>query len=435
MKSAMIKHAAVAGLAFAAIFLTSRAKSSAVAAEPSHLATRKSQDLSRASASGAKARTMKLSATEYQSAWDSLAARRLPANERYHIQIELLRRWAEVDLQAALHAALAEAWDDQISWNDGINGLLKEGFSQVFLDRSDDVWKMIRDEKFGILGGALVRDAWVAALGAKNPELMLSYLPEMDGLVFRNALTTLSNQIESPVQAKHLWDELTKKKNWPPDARELLEQVGINFAHYSSAQELAERTHIATGPLAAVACNALAAKLCLWDAKTLDLQAEVQKVPEELRGQFAYQILKLSGDKAAVSDALNQLVESEQWDLLGKPEAGGKVKWLANMIEPAELAEWSANLPERKETSELFHRGIETYIQKDPTSAWAWIGEFEDGMWRDHAYAEYSQQCLRRFKDPAKSREALDQIQDPEFKKTAESWRSSWAKETGWKGG
>ncbi len=99
------------------------------------------------------------------------------------------------------------------------------------------------------------------------------------------------------------------------------------------------------------------------------------------------------------------------------------------------MAEWAVNLPQRAETAEMFHRGVEPFIQQDRAGAWDWISQLETGIWRDRAYAEYSQQSLRRFNDPDQSRQALDQIEDPNFKQTAEKWRKDWEREKGWTGG
>ncbi len=105
---------------------------------------------------------------------------------------------------------------------------------------------------------------------------------------------------------------------------------------------------------------------------------------------------------------------------------------LAAQMGASQLAEWVADLPPRKETTEMFHRGVEPFIRQDRQAAWEWMSGLEDGTWRDRAFAEYSQQALNRFNDPAASRKALDQVQDPAFKASAEGWRKDWEQRTGW---
>lgn len=102
-------------------------------------------------------------------------------------------------------------------------------------------------------------------------------------------------------------------------------------------------------------------------------------------------------------------------------------------MEPVELDAWAVNLPQCKETAKLFHRGVERYIQEEREAAWDWIAEFDDGMWRDRAYAEFSQQSLNHFNDPEKSEEALNMISDPKLQREAWSWRRGWENKSGYK--
>ena len=439
-KPTWLTHSAVAALSFGIALIASRPDESTATAtkqSPRENRTRISSS-ARSADPGAKVRSRQRSSHEYREAWHALAAKRLKSQDRYRLQVELLKRWAEVDLEAALTAALAEPWDDDVKWGGGIDDLLEGGFGQVFLDRSDDVWRMIREKQFGTLGSALVRDAWVAALGREQPDLILSYLTEMDGMVFRNALTTLAGKIQGREQAKRLWDKLSGRTDWPPEAVALLGSLGNQFALHLSTKDLREKLAGTSGPMAETACAALACKLCWWgnDEAVADFRAEIDQVPEHLQDRFAYEILTHTYDnKAALTTAFDFLIENEQWELLGRKEAGGQVGRLAAISDPAEMAEWAVNLPQRAETAEMFHRGVEPFIRQDRAGAWDWISQLETGIWRDRAYAEYSQQSLRRFNDPDQSRQALDQIEDPNFKQTAEKWRKDWEREKGWTGG
>jgi hypothetical protein len=98
-----------------------------------------------------------------------------------------------------------------------------------------------------------------------------------------------------------------------------------------------------------------------------------------------------------------------------------------------EVAEWATELPVRKETTELFHRSVDTYLQTNLESAREWLATIPPGEWRDRAYAEYSQQALWSHQNTDASRWALDQIASTTFKREAEGWRSQWEQRTGWK--
>jgi hypothetical protein len=98
-----------------------------------------------------------------------------------------------------------------------------------------------------------------------------------------------------------------------------------------------------------------------------------------------------------------------------------------------EVADWATELPVRKETTELFHRSVDHYLRDNMEAARDWLAAIPPGVWRDRAYAEYSQQALNAHNNPEASRWALDQIGDTTFKREAESWRSQWETRTGWK--
>ncbi len=93
------------------------------------------------------------------------------------------------------------------------------------------------------------------------------------------------------------------------------------------------------------------------------------------------------------------------------------------------LANWAQSLPPRRETAELFHRGVEPYIRKDPDAAWQWIDGLDNSFWRDRALAEYSQVNLHVFNDPEKSTAAIEQISDAVYREMVKGWRADWERQ------
>lgn len=429
----ILTHLAVAVLAFAAFRSMASVRQSDVAP-----VSRKTSAAKTSGAKGAKSSSTRTSvraeSAVFQDAWNAIPAKKLSPQERIHLQVELLKRWADKDLDGAIAAALKESWDDAPGWNGGIERLLTDGFGQVFLDRPDAVWEMIREKRFGTLGSALIRNAWAQALSAKDPSLLASYLPEMQGTVFKDTLSALSGNVTTPDQARELWKRLSDRTQWEGGDADLLEPVADNLVRFLDAPEIRLLMQESDGPLAAAACSMLARKV-MYGNNPPALETALADVPDDLKGRFAFETLKAARweNSGTVRDAVNQLAAGQQWDYLHKEEVSGVMAWLANTDGPQAVAEWVSSLPARPETTEIFHRGVEPFIRKDRAAAIEWIASIQDPVWRDRGYAEYSQQCLRRFKDPAASREALDQIANPAFKTTAESWRNAWVKETGWK--
>ncbi len=421
-------HAAMAALAFAVTLAVKRASDDGTPSDaaPALRAPARND----AARSGTRSALSGRTAEELAAAWNDLAARRLNPGERIALQKAILQRWAEKDLEGALAAVLAEPWDGG-QWSIPLENLLREGFGQAFLDRPGDVWRMIQEKRFGPLGSALVRKAWVRVLQEKNPDLFYTYLPEMKGMVLRGALEALGSGLNNRDGAERLWSELLKKDDWFDGQGELPHHLPIQMGYLLTTERVLEEMNCSGSALAELASAAFASKMNFRDQQ-FDFVAEVAKLPEDVAGRFAFESLKMAwGNKQLLVDAFDHLVQTEQWNYLSQAVAGERVKELARLAPPEEVAAWAAALPPRAETAEMFHRGVEPFIQKDPAAAWEWISGLEDGYWRDRGFAEFSQQSLHRSKDTGKSREALDRIEDPAFKQTAETWRKNWARNNG----
>jgi len=363
-------------------------------------------------------------------AWDELSKRRMNRSDRVAQQVAILQRWGERDLEAAMAAALAESWDDTGD-REGIEDLLQQGFKQVILDRPDDVWKMIQAKKFGILESALVRRAWASVLCAGNPDLFFTYLPEMKGAVLRAALESAALAIGNHEQAARLWEQLSKKDDWMGGGAEIPDGLMIQLQYIVPSESLLSAMRDGREPMASLSARTLALRE-VQRRGNVDFAEQVANVPENVAGAYALEYMKLTqGNRATLMEQFEFLVGGNHWPELADPAAAAKVKEMARLMPSQELAEWVESLPARAETTEMFHRGVEPFIREDPAAAWEWISGMEDGLWRDRAFAEYSQQSLHQWKDLAKSREALDQIADPEFRAVAEQWRANWARNNG----
>jgi hypothetical protein len=286
---------------------------------------------------------------------------------------------------------------------------------------------MIQEKRFGILGGALVRKAWASTLCAENPELFFTYLPEMRGGVLRSALEAVGERLGDREQAGRLWDELSKKDDWMGGEGEVPDNLVAEMGYLVPAEKLLATMEVGREPMASYAAVAMA-----YQTHNLAFAEQVGKLPENVAGRYALEALKLSdGSAEALEEKIEFLIEGGHWRELADSAVAAKVKELGGLMDPQELAAWVVTFPARAETTEILHRGVEPFIRHDPEAAWEWIGGIEDATWRDRAFAEYSQQSLHRWKDLSKSRAALDQIQDPEFRAVAEKWRSDWTRNNG----
>lgn len=365
---------------------------------------------------------------EYAAAWESLASKRLSRTERQRLQVELLQAWAEVDLKGALTAALQEPWHE-ISWRGNIEELLKKGFAEAFLDQSPAVWDLINNQDLGILETALIRNTWIQIAIDKDPQLIVAKLPAFRGSALTRAVRTLADRATSPAEAQKLW-QVVANLDLDNTEQSLLLDVGRITSGSHSITQLQELLSSDNSSLQTIAATSLAIRMAGEDAdKAL---ASIPDVPEHLRKTYTFDLLNNANENHdVIAGALNQLIDDEHWDLIANPVTAQRVKLLAQAGDAAAMSDWAVQLPEKIEAKELIHRSVAVFAGKDPDAAWSWLADLPDGLWRDRAYAEFSQQALWSHKDPSRSREALNQISDPTFQKEAERWRNEWIKNTG----
>ncbi len=370
-----------------------------------------------------------LKANEYMEVWKAVPELRLKKRSRGKLQREILLAWAEVDFKGAVAAAMGEAWDDgQGASSGGIEHHLGMAFGNAMRERPYEIWAMIEGEEFGLFESALMRTVWTNSVGGKDPKILLAAMGKLDRVNLEKAL---GKQFQGEVEKEDLqkiWASLKGQKNAAVKAP----MLGALTAKMFSEEEILELTQEG-GFVGEHAAVALAEKLKETPASMEKLKM-AESLPEASRGAFVLELMKQATGNPEVSKAaVDSLLEDEQWGLIRTEAAEEAVRVFGAKMEPEELAAWAVELPQREETKQLFHRGVERYIQKDRDAAWEWIGDFDEGMWRDRAYAEFSQQSLNHFDDAARSEEALNMITDPKLKKLAWSWRRGWENKTGFR--
>ncbi|WP_193214347.1 hypothetical protein [Luteolibacter marinus] len=111
----------------------------------------------------------------YSAAWESLKDGKLPRDTRIGIQSTLLAEWAEIDLESALRAAMADpGWlrDDPFLTNPWID------WSPAISRQLDLVWDLIQRHAFGPRTGEL-RRLWIEAKAKEDPVGLLSHFGEL----------------------------------------------------------------------------------------------------------------------------------------------------------------------------------------------------------------------------------------------------------------
>ncbi len=427
MKRKAMTHLAAVALGFVlAGAFSSRARTAATpereAVGPRPLAETKSE----------RTAALKPTAADFRRAWAAVAAKELPLIERISLQHQLLEHWAEVDLEGALDAAMAEAWDND--YNPGFEILGTSGhplisaFAKVFADRPLDAWEMIQSGRFGA-GAAIIRRQWVTAVGTSDPALLASMLGELPPSLQQFAVNqAVREAAPNPGTLNAVLDRIAAhpvgeaSDHW-------LAWIASSLPGEGNPAGLRDQALSAPdGPARAVALAKWAASLRGADDGTF--AGEVSRIPANAKEDAARAMMHaLRPDSKSLLGAFDFAMEAGQWQLVAA-EAPELLRHAPNSTDPARLADWAMDLPERPETVEIFHRAVDRYIGEDLARAREWIAGMDAADWhRDRALAEFSQQALRRHQDPESSRWALDLIGDPALKATAEGWRRDWERE------
>lgn len=375
-----------------------------------------------------------LQSDDYRRAWAALASKEHTLLERRGLQIQLLERWAEVDLEGALQAAMAEAWDND--YNPGFSVLGTAGhpligaFAKAFADRPLDAWELINSGKFGV-GAHILREQWVTRVAAKDGVLLISMLAEVPPSMREFAINRAVE--EAKTRPEVLQAILAKLLALPPgdESEKWLKLAAANLPDGGDPVALREQwLNSQGGSSRTLALMSWGASLRRADEATL--LKEWENIPEDQRGEAAKAMLSpMDYESKALTTAIDLAMQAGEWDYLAA-KAPEQLRWHAHHADPVTLADWAMDLPERPETVELFHRAVDRYIGEDLPRAKGWLEEMEPGDWhRERGLAEYSQQALRRHQDPEASRWALDRITDPALKQAAEGWRQDWERETG----
>ncbi len=374
--------------------------------------------------------------TEYARAWKAVRTAKLSRPDRVRVQRELLAKWAEVDLTAAIEASLGEAWDDDPNRVfGGGTGQLFDVFGDAFAKNPKDTWELIRSKQFGVASGIL-RDVWLNTAGRKDPAFLAGIMGEISWRDQSEALQACRMGLAGKTKEER--DAVFKRLAAYPESLVPTSEL-VNFAGFqgdASPEALKQEILQLVGSderLAKVKGILLGREMNGHPPS--EIAAAVQGIPDAVGQEVIWSAFKQRNDPGDGIALMDLLVEKNAWAKIQDRATIQRLQMMARNGEAgaATIAEWAATMPVRPETTEVFHRSVDTFVRNDTPEAREWMASLPPGVWRDRAYAEFSQQSLNGRNDPAASQWALDQIGNPAFKNEATGWRRGWEQRTGWK--
>ncbi len=291
---------------------------------------------------------------------------------------------------------------------------------------------MIRGRQFGV-GTGILRFVWIKAVGKADPIFLASKLGELSWRDREKALNACRMNLdpESEISGK-IFAMLARLPEDVVSAEELLTFSSGLKATTSPAQLKEDLLSLGSQDQRMAKIKAIQWGRLLASQSAEEIQAELAGVPDALRKEVLWSTFTSSPPTDGSLELASLLANEGAWEKLEQRETVGRLQMMARNGHAQEVADWATDLPVRKETTELFHRSVDTYLRDNMEDSREWMASIPPGEWRDRAYAEYSQQALNAHNNPDASRWALDQIGDATFKREAESWRGSWEERTGW---
>lgn len=372
---------------------------------------------------------------EYARAWKAVRNLKHTTRERIRLQRNLLESWAEVDLAAAIEAALGEAWDCD-GGDFAPSGPLLDVFSAVLARNPQDGWDMIRGRQFGV-GTGMLRRVWMDAVGVGDPLFLATRLAEFSWRDRELAVEICHQAVQDPADADTRAELYKVFASYPPDlvgAEELMGFASLREEPVDLAGMKREIIRLGGEDerMARVTAMLFGSQLT---AKPADEVAdELGALPDGIREEVVWAAFKGSDKPENITGLADLLIEEEAWGKLQRPEATWLIRQASRDGRAAELAGWAMSLPARMEATGLFDAAVETYLADHPQAARAWLAELPPDVWRDRALAAYSKAALSVHSNTQASRWALNQIRDLHFKSEAEDWRAQWEKRRGWAG-
>lgn len=380
----------------------------------------------------------------FRAAWAALPDQKLKTKDRIAAQRKLLAEWAKVDLEGAMEAAISEGWNDSAAGislgNTYRQGPYASALKGAFLENPEQSWAIIQSDRLG-LGRSMLRHAWLEAM-AQKPLVLASKLGEISWRERGEVISSLRYNRLHDVTQEQLFQELSR---YPEDVIETADL--LQFIPTPSPEDarnaLAGVTDFESrgGKLSLLSYGKALNQSFLssesnFQENFAQVIGQIEELPHAAQGALLYGLYTdfdedsyRGGRSEKTLALLDELIAGEHWDLVNRREVVRQFKYGTSDLSLEERAAWVTELPERRETFEIFYRGIEGYVGANMDLAWEWIQEFPADHWRDQALAVYSQEALNRHEDYEASQRALNAIQNPNVRRAAESWRPEWAKQ------
>ncbi|MDB6079618.1 MAG: hypothetical protein JWO82_3365, partial [Akkermansiaceae bacterium] len=364
----------------------------------------------------------KLSAREeYRRAWELLSRERMTADERMSSQQQILKGWAEVDLEGAVKAALAESWQPPPGWNGDMDYWRERAFWPVFRKQPLESWQAIEKADLGV-GKYLMEKAWVGGVACDDPKLAISMLEELPDTL---KTTAISLAVPRTANEQERLEMLQKIAAGSPDETTMLSRLQTAYAALppqsaGSGELRGKWESLPEGPERTMA-------LVAWGSTLRETSAEAfgrewAEVPEGQRKEAARVALsQLNASSPAFTQAIDQVVAAGDWDYLNHSPVLSFWPMSTGAAGTKKFADWALTLPAQPEAAELFRRAAGNFIFHDRQESEGWLAAMPAGDWhRDQGYVELTESAAW-FGERELAQRAIAAVTDPALRAEAQA--------------
>ncbi len=350
-----------------------------------------------------KSADVPLDATVFQGAWQEMQ-RQSPA-DRARLRLHLLAKWAEVDLTAALAAAVQEP--------DSVELLLV--FDELFKKDPEAFRPLLVGERFG-LKSAEVRNWWIDHMSGSDPDGLLASIGDFNDSDQKKIVVRCAEAMTG--DPAKIWamvgdfarrpDTAANRKLWALAAREA--------AARDKPETVVEKLSAIPGA-AGDAMIAEAMTVLLEKTDYAGARATYDSLSADLKPQIVQAALRAPGSNAgAFLAAMDEVINTPQWTELQKPLAVKLHDMFPSRDQYPMMLEWAAKLPERDDTMDLYRVAVRKYVTYQPDEAREWIGAMSGGWKQQNSLTSYAQSALFARGDVAGAEWARQQVVDPRFR-------------------
>lgn len=307
--------------------------------------------------------------SEFTKAWIAVREAKLSTKDRIEAQRKLLEGWAKVDLAAAMQAALEEAWDHDNDEYHLPEGPLIGAFSDVFGENPEEAWDLICHGGFGI-GSSLLRHVWIRSVGRQDPLRLAAVIQDLSWIEREYALNACHHgtwQNEDRTLLKKVFDQLASLPAdiVSPDQLAVFLMAGGGGGDVAMIRE--ELIHAGDSNDRLAGAKAVVLGQMLADESHDEIVSSIADLPTHLKQEVLWAVLnsRRSSDGESITGLVDLLVAESAWEKLNAREVAGMVLKTSNAGDARGVADWVTTLPYRKETTEMFHRGVETYLRNN----------------------------------------------------------------------